>query len=84
MASMLIKAGANVLLLTHDLASTRFLSATLQVNVRDEKGFTPLYIACGYSGYEELVTTLISNGADVKLRTNGDATRTLSTCRSNF
>jgi ankyrin repeat protein len=50
------------------------ITAGADVNARDEKGFTPLYIACGFTGSEDLVISLISHGADVKIKSNGDAT----------
>ena len=41
----------------------------MDVNAKNEVGWTPLSLAAGFSGNPEVITTLIKAGADVNAKT---------------
>eukprot|EP01128_Nolandella_sp_AFSM9_P011162 TRINITY_DN787_c0_g1_i1.p1 TRINITY_DN787_c0_g1~~TRINITY_DN787_c0_g1_i1.p1 ORF type:complete len:482 (-),score=80.71 TRINITY_DN787_c0_g1_i1:105-1550(-) len=45
-----------------------------ELNIRNTKGFSPLYVAAGFRDNLSAVKELIAGGADTNLRTNGGAT----------
>ena len=53
-----------------------FLRSGMEVNVRDatEEGWTPLHYAAAYNENDAAVKLLVSNGADVNAKNNGDTT----------